>query len=235
MSNVVSNTWSEGIDELNLSWNVAEQSEEQREQASAVLAAIARTQKDEKKAHKYDIWLSEIVKKFLHNSVYDHVINQLVPLLNERCPSHMLVGYLLPLTDEYLHIVRTELGLGAAEIPKKEPIKERTPYREPLNPTLAKHLNIWMETLKGCITIDPSHTATKKIHDMVNTIYEEGLTRLSAHVIAHFLYDRGIDISPTDAARIARGITKKMILLVQGVEVDEFFKTEPEKMQIMSE
>jgi hypothetical protein len=72
-----------------------------------------------------------------------------------------------------------------------------------------------METLKGCITIDPSQTSTKKINDMMNTVHEEGLTKLSAHVIAHFLYDRGIDISPADAARVARGITKKMILLIQ--------------------
>jgi hypothetical protein len=49
----------------------------------------------------------------------------------------------------------------------------------------------------------------------MNTMHEEGLTKLSAHVIAHFLYDRGIDISPADAARVARGITKKMILLIQ--------------------
>lgn len=84
-----------------------------------------------------------------------------------------------------------------------------------------------METLKGCITIDPSQTSTKKINDMMNTVHEEGLTKLSAHVIAHFLYDRGIDISPADAARVARGITKKMILLIQGIKVDDFFASEP--------
>lgn len=83
-----------------------------------------------------------------------------------------------------------------------------------------------METLKGCITIDPSQTSTKKINEMMNTAHEEGLIKLSAHVIAHFLYDRGIDIQPADAARVARGITKKMILLIQGVKVEEFFATE---------
>ena len=36
------------------------------------------------------------VKNLLQSSVYDHVINQLVPLLNARCPSHLLLGYLLP-------------------------------------------------------------------------------------------------------------------------------------------
>ena len=61
----------------------------------------------------------------------------------------------------------------------------------------------------------------------MNTMHEEGLSKLSAHVIAHFLYDRGIDIAPADAARVARGITKKMILLIQGVKVDAFFASEP--------
>lgn len=64
----------------------------------------------------------------------------------------------------------------------------------------------------------------------MNTVHEDGLTKLSAHVIAHFLYDRGIDIQPADAARVARGITKKMVLLIQGIQVDEFFSTEPIKL-----
>ena len=62
---------------------------------------------------------------------------------------------------------------------------------------------------------------------MMNTIHEEGLIKLSAHVIAHFLYDRGIDIQPADAARVARGITKKMILMSQSIKVDEFCAAEP--------
>jgi hypothetical protein len=124
-------------------------------------------------------------------------------------------------------LVRAGLGLQQTEIPHVTSFTERRTYSEPLTPELARHLNIWMETLKGCITIDPSQTSTKKINDMMNTVHEEGLTKLSAHVIAHFLYDRGIDIQPADAARVARGITKKMILLIQGVKIDDFFASEP--------
>lgn len=221
------NTWNDSLDGLNLSGKVAEQSEQQREEASAALAGIARTQKDEKKAQKYDVWLSELVKKLLQSSVYDHVINQLVPLLNARCPSHLLLGYLLPLSDEYMSLVRDGLQMSVVSLPPRSSIAERKPYSEPLAPELARHLNIWMETLKWCITIDPSQTSTKKINDMMNTIHEEGLIKLSAHVIAHFLYDRGIDIQPADAARVARGITKKMILLIQWIQIDEFFVTTP--------
>jgi len=217
------NTWNDNLDGLNLSGKIAEQSEQQREEAAAALAGIARSQKDEKKAAKYDIWLSELIKKLLQSSVYDHVITQLVPLLNARCPSHLLLGYLIPLSDEYMIIVREHLQLTQTSLPARINVSERKTYSEPLEPELARHLNVWMETLKGCISIDPSQTSTKKINDMMNTIHEEWLTRLSAHVIAHFLYDRGIDIQPADAARVARGITKKMILLIQGIKVDEFF------------
>jgi hypothetical protein len=228
------NNWNDSLDGLNLSGKVAEQSEQQREEAAAALAGIARTQKDEKKAQKYDVWLSELVKKLLQSSVYDHVITQLVPLLNARCPSHLLLGYLLPLSDEYMIIVREHLQLTQTSLPARINVSERKTYSEPLEPELARHLNVWMETLKGCISIDPSQTSTKKINDMMNTIHEEWLTRLSAHVIAHFLYDRGIDIQPSDAARVARGITKKMILLIQGITVDDFFaasvEIEPNKL-----
>jgi hypothetical protein len=65
---------------------------------------------------------------------------------------------------------------------------------------------------------------------MINTTYEEGLVKLVAHTLAHFLYDRGINIQPVDAARVARGIIKKMLLLVQGVKVDEFFVTPIEEL-----
>ena len=125
-------------------------------------------------------------------------------------------------------IVRNALGLSAVSLPPIAPATARKTYNEPLDRDIASHLNIWMETLKGCITIDPSQTSTKKVNDIINTVHEEGLTKLSAHVIAHFLYDRGIDIAPADAARVARGITKKMLLLVQGVKIDEFFATTPD-------
>lgn len=131
-----------------MSGKVAEQSEQQREEAAAALAGIQRSQKDEKKAVKYDAWLAELVKKLLQSSVYDHVINQLVPLLNARCPSHLLLGYLLPLSDEYMGIVRSSLGLSTVEIPHAPLIESRKTYSEPLAPEIAGHLNIWMETLK---------------------------------------------------------------------------------------
>ncbi|MCB9806977.1 hypothetical protein H6768_03750 [Candidatus Peribacteria bacterium] len=142
------NTGNDSLDGLNLSGKVAEQSEQQREEAAAALAGIAKTQKDEKKAQKYDTWLAELVKKLLQSSVYDHIINQLVPLLNARCPSHLLLGYLLPLSDEYMVIVRASLNLSEVAIPKITGIQGRKPYSEPLDADLARHLNIWMETLK---------------------------------------------------------------------------------------
>lgn len=123
--------------------------------------------------------------------------------------------------------VRESLGLSVAEIPPIKQFSARTTYSEPLAPEITRHLNIWMETLRGCITIDPSQTSTQKINDMMNDIHEEGLIKLSAHVLAHFLYDRGIDIAPADAARVARGVTKKMIMMIQGIAVDEFFAKAP--------
>jgi hypothetical protein len=65
---------------------------------------------------------------------------------------------------------------------------------------------------------------------MINATYEEELVKLVAHVLVHFLYDRWVNIQPADAARVARGIIKKMILLVQGIAVDEFFATPVEEM-----
>ncbi len=221
------NTWNDGLDGLNLSGKVSEQSEEQREQAAAALAGIAKTQKDEKKAQKYDLWLSELIKRLLKNSVYDHIITQLVPLLTARCPSHLLLGYLLPIADDYMDEVRAYLGLPKTPLSTPNTTKERKPYSEPLAPELARHLNTWMETLKGCLTIDPSQTSIHRINSMINSTYEEWLSKLAAHVIAHFLYDRGIDISPQDAHRVAKGITKKMLLINQGIQVDTFFTEDP--------
>lgn len=212
-------------------WNkVAEQSEQQREEAAQALASIKRTQKDEKKAHRYDVWLSELIKTLLQNQVYDHIISQLVPLLNARCPSHILLAYILPLSDDILIKVRVELAMDEAMIPTKTPFTERTTYQEPLDGNIAKHLNIWMDTVRGCLTIDPSQTSTKKIQEMINSTYEEWLVKLVAHTLVHFLYDRGVNIQPADAARVARGIIKKMLLLVQWIQVEEFFVTPVEEM-----
>ncbi len=224
------NTSDESAEGLGL-WNkVAEQSEQQREEAAQALAGIQKTQKDEKKAHRYDVWLSELIKILLQNQVYDHIISQLVPLLNARCPSHILLAYLLPLSDDILGKIRSELGMETMTLPTKTPFTDRVEYQEPLDSNIAKHLNIWMDTVRGCLTIDPSQTSTKKVQEMINSVYEEWLVKLVAHVLVHFLYDRGVNIQPADAARVARGIIKKMLLLVQGVKVDEFFVTPVEEL-----
>ncbi len=224
------NTSDESAEGLGL-WNkVAEQSEQQREEAAQALAGIQKTQKDEKKAHRYDVWLSELIKILLQNQVYDHIITQLVPLLNARCPSHILLAYLLPLSDDILGKIRLELGMETMTLPTKTPFTDRVEYQEPLDSNIAKHLNIWMDTVRGCLTIDPSQTSTKKVQEMINSVYEEWLVKLVAHVLVHFLYDRGVNIQPADAARVARGIIKKMLLLVQGVKVDEFFVTPVEEL-----
>lgn len=63
--------------------------------------------------------------------------------------------------------------MNEAMIPTKTPFTERTTYQEPLDGNIAKHLNIWMDTVRGCLTIDPSQTSTKKIQEMINSTYEE--------------------------------------------------------------
>jgi hypothetical protein len=158
------------------------------------------------------------------------VITQLVPLLNARCPSHILLAYILPLSDDILVKVRDALGMDNISLPIKTPFTERISYQEPLDANIAKHLNIWMDTVRGCLTIDPSQTSTKKIQEMINTTYEEGLVKLVAHTLVHFLYDRGVNIQPVDAAKVARGIIKKMLQIVQGVKVEEFFITPVEEI-----
>lgn len=223
------NSNDEWIDWLNLGNKVSEQSEQQREEAAAALAAIRRSQKDEKKVQIYDVWLTEIIKMLLSNSVYDHVVTQLVPLLNARCPSHILVAYLLPLSDPHLTAVRAYLRMNEISIPSVPVFSTRLAYQEPLPNNIASHLNAWMDTVRGCITIDPSHTATKKINDLVNSVHEAGLVKLVAHVLAHFLYDRWVTIESRDATRVAQGIVKKMILLVQGIQIDDFFLTMPDR------
>ena len=96
-----------------------------------------------------------------------------MPLLNARCPSHILLAYILPLSDDILIKVRVELAMDEAIIPRKTPFTERATYQEPLDGNIAKHLNIWMDTVRGCLTIDPSQTSTKKIQEMINSTYEE--------------------------------------------------------------
>jgi hypothetical protein len=121
----------------------------------------------------YDVWLTELVKKLLQSTVNDHIINQIVPLLNARCPSHILLGYLLIISDEYMMKVREKLTLKTVEIPLHPHAAMRIPYSEPLASDMTLHLNIWIETLKSCLTIDASQTSTKKIHEMNNSTYEE--------------------------------------------------------------
>jgi hypothetical protein len=130
------------------------------------------------------------------------------------------------LSEEHFTQVRDGLGLPLFLFSGKPSLVERKPYQEPLDPLIAKHLNAWMETLRACLTMDPSQTATKRVQDMSNSVYEEGLTRLSAHTLGHFLADYGIDIAPEDAINVARGITKKMLLVTQGIVVDDFFSVE---------
>lgn len=206
----------------------SEDAEQSREQAAAALAGLKRTQKDEKKAKKYDSFLIDIISEILQNHVYDHIIAQIVPLLEKRISSNMLASVLILLKWSYIERARAFCEMEPRVYPDYRAPADPIEYSDDLDEALKSMINIWFETFGILLVYEVSQTELSRTQEIFDGEAKEQLVACVAHVFGHFLYDHKIHINNKRALRYARFIVDQMHKVVMKQEVDVFYQEVPD-------
>ena len=199
-----------GEEILGMSANASEDVEQSREQAAAALAGLKKNQKDEKKAKKHDHFLVNIITEILQKHEYDHIIWQLVPLLESRCSSNLLVSILMLLECRFIDYARTYCQLEPIQEPKYTTPSETIEYDGNMDPALRNKINIWFETFKKVLTTNQSEEESKRSRDVFAQNKQWQLIDLGSHVFGHFLYEHGVRITSKKAKSYSEFIVNEM-------------------------
>jgi len=149
---------------LGMGTTASEDAEQSREQAAAALAGIKKNQKDEQKAKKYDDFLADIITDILENHAYDHIIAQIVPLLENRVSSNMLASTLILLKWSYIERARVFCGLEPASQPNYREPADPIEYEEDLDTDLKQIINVWFETFGALLVHESSQRELLRSH-----------------------------------------------------------------------
>ena len=171
----------------------SEISEKYKEAAKKAGAGIKRTQKDEKKAKKYDFLLARFLVEMILKKKYDDLLQGLFTCLDAWYGTNFLLWILsliyLPISTE----IRQAYGKPEVEfhyVPSSEPLKFDD---HDLDPQVRARVNAWIEDMENVATLEVSSIITKRTLWLI--LYDEKVRAFTADVFAFFFSEINIEIS----------------------------------------
>lgn len=171
----------------------SEISEKYKEAAKKAGAGIKRTQKDEKKAKKYDFLLAKFLVEMILKKKYDDLLEELFACLDAWYGTNFLLGILsliyLPISNE----IRKTNGSIALEF-HYEPTVEATTFDDhDLDPIVRKRVNEWIEDMESVLALEVSWIITKRTLGLI--LYDEKVRTFTASVFSFFFQEINISIT----------------------------------------
>ncbi len=176
------------------SWSQSSEiSEKYKEAAKKAGAGIKRTQKDEKKAKKYDFLLAKFLVEMILKKKYDSILDELFTCLDSWYGTNFLLWVLsliyLPISHEIRNfsgknhidfnyeISPTTQEFDDGEIP--EPIRLR--------------VNAWIEDMESVCQLEVSSIITKRTLGLI--LYDEKIRLFTSQVFKYFFKELNISMS----------------------------------------
>lgn len=204
-------------------WQSAESSRESqekfREQQKKAWAKIARTQKDEKKAKKYDFLLAGFLVKIIVDKKYDFLINSLFPCIHKWYPSNFILGI--------LSLINIEISDKIRELSGKQKItfdydiqKEKISFDDNnINPNIRNRINNWVEDITDSVTLEYSEIQTQKLKSLL-VIEHELLLTYTSKIFIFFLNEINISITEQKAINISEFILSEVKNKIEKLEIE---------------
>lgn len=174
-------------------WNSAEISEKYKEAAKKAGAWIKRTQKDEKKAKRYDFLLAKYLVEMILKKKYDSILEELFSCLDTGYGANFLLWILsliyLPISHEirkfewkeeisFSYIPSAEIGsFDESNIPEE----------------IRLRVNAWIEDMESVMRMEASTIVTKRTLGLI--LYDEKIRDFSSKVFSYFFLELNIKIS----------------------------------------
>ena len=211
------------IDSSEWVWNSAEatkeSSEKYKESSRKAWAKIAKTQKDEKKAKKYDFLLAGFLVKIIVDKKYDSLLNSIFPSIHAWYPSNFVLWI--------LSLINNNISNKIREISSKQSIvfdyiiKENIESFDDsnMNSIIKDRINHWVEDITDSVTIEYSNLQTKKLKTLLETD-EAILLNYTSKVFTFFLKEININITETKSKNISEFIVSEVKKSIDKLEIE---------------
>lgn len=215
--------YSYDIDNSDSPWSSPEQvkeiSEKFKESIKKASAWIAKTQKDEKKAKKYDFLLANFLVKIIIDKKYDSVLENIFKVMDFWYSSNFIL-WILSLID-------LEVSNKIREISWKEQIIfdfrleeiwefDDNNMRKPIK----DRINLWIEDMIDATTIDFSSIQNKRNIELLDKDWKV-IIIFTAQIISFFLNEANISIKKDKAISISKFIISEVKSAMKSLKIEE--------------
>ena len=186
------------VDEGSESWSQSSEiSEKYKAAAKKAGAGIKRTQKDEKKAKKYDFLLAKFLVELILKQKYDELLDGLFSCLDSGYGTNFLLGILsliyIPISSE-IRSASWRSPIVFEYIPSNVQLKFDD---HDLAPEIRARVNSWIDDMECVITLEVSSIITKRTLGLI--LYDDKVRAFTSDVFAFFFSELNISISQTKA------------------------------------
>lgn len=196
-----------------------EVSEKFKEAVKRAWAKIKKTQKDEKKAKKYDFLLAWILVKIIVDKKYDFILDSLFKCLHELFPSNFILWILSLININISHKIREFSNKDTISFNFKE--KEIIEFDDnKLNSEVKNRINIWVEDMIDSVSIEYSSIQTEKLIELLSD-QKNILLDYTSKVFTFFLKEINIIIDESKAINISEFILGEVEKSLKNLEIEE--------------
>jgi hypothetical protein len=205
-------------------WNSKEAApevvEKSGERAKKSSAWIARTQKDEKKAKKYDLFLAWFLVKIIVDKKYDFILVKLLKAGNFWYTSNFILWILSLINIDISNKVRAHnnkklinfsykaekiIAFNSGELPQK--VQDR--------------INYWIEDIIDCVTLEYSNIQTEKVITCLENDKNWIINDYISDILTFFLKNINIIISESEAQNVALFIISEVLKSIKKIKIEE--------------
>ena len=211
------------IDSSETGWNSAEvaknASEKFKESTKKAWAKIAKTQKDEKKAKKYDFLLAGFLVKIIVDKKYDTILNTLFPAIHWWYPSNFVLWI--------LSIINTEISNKIRDTSNKKLIQFNYKIKEiwenfddsNIDKAIQNRINYWVEDITNSVTLEYSNIQTLKLKELL--IKDDTLLlAYTSKVFTFFLKEINITITESKSLSISEFILSEVEKAIDKLKIE---------------
>lgn len=199
--------------------NSAEVAEKLKEAIKRWAAWMKRTQKDEKKAKKYDMLLAGFLVKIIIDKKYDFILSPLFSCLDKGFSSNLVLWI--------LSLVHEEISQKIKSLTWKEYSPYSFKYAETIefndstvDQQVKQRINSWVEDISGIISLEYSSIQVNELRkNFISN--KDTLLIFTAEVFKFFLHNSNITIEETPLFSISEFILWEVENWLKKLEIEE--------------